>query len=261
MARYARKQSNNGIYHVMLRGINQSQLFYDNEDRKVFLKRLARFKEEDAFLLYAYSLMGNHIHLLLKEGADTLALIIKRLTVSYASWFNAKYSRSGYLFQGRYKSEPVEDEAYLLTVFKYIHHNPIKIGEAIDSWTSYNDYISFPELVDTDFILDMFSADKTDARKRLRQFLNESMPEEAGILGVPKPKTLNDEEATQRIKILANLTACNELARLDRARQNRALALLKREGFTIGQISRLTGIIAPPIKQCVFPQRISCVLC
>jgi len=54
--------------------------------------------------------------------------MIKKLGISYAYWYNWKYKRSGYLFQDRYKSEPVEDDAYLLTVFRYIHHNPIKIG-------------------------------------------------------------------------------------------------------------------------------------
>jgi len=242
MARYARKQSSSGIYHVMLRGIDQTQLFYDNEDRQAFLKRLARFKNEGAFQLYAYSLMGNHIHLLIKAESEELALIVKRLTVSYAAHFNAKYNRSGYLFQGRYRSEPIENEAYLLTAFKYIHQNPIKIGKAIDSWTSYNDYFNIPELVDVYFVLDMFSTDKAEARERLRQFLNESMPEDDNLLGIPKLKTLSDEEAAERIKVLANLTACNELARFDRAMQNQLLDLLKRKGFTIRQISRLTGI-------------------
>jgi REP element-mobilizing transposase RayT len=242
MARQAREVSANRIYHVMLRGINQTELFYDSDDRKAFLQRLKRFKDKGAFELYAYALMGNHVHLLLREGTDTLALIIKRLTVSYSYAFNAKYLRSGYLFQGRYKSEPVDDDTYLLTVFKYIHHNPIKIGKSIDSWTSYNDYMKTPELVDTGFILDIFADTGGSAQEQLRQFLDVALPEDTDIFGEARPKKLTDEVAIARIKGIANLDRCNKLAELDKASRDEILVCLKREGFTVRQLSRLTGI-------------------
>jgi len=242
MARHARVISSSKIYHVMLRGIDHAALFYDNNDRVAFLERLARFKGKDAFELFAYSLMGNHVHLLLKEGTDTLALIVKRLAVSYSHAFNAKYSRSGYLFQGRYKSEPIEDDAYLLTVFKYIHHNPIKIGEGIESWTSYNEYMDSPTLVDTDFILGMFSNTKSKAQELLREFLGVALPESTDIFGEARPKSLSDEEAITRIREISGLSSCNRLAELDKASRNQMLARLKKEGFTVRQLSRLTGI-------------------
>lgn len=116
MAAQPRRLSESGFYHVMLRGINQTQLFYEDEDYYAFLESLGRFEEDCAFGLMAYSLMGNHIHLLIKVKEAGLSLIIKKLALSYSHWFNAKYDRSGYLFQGRFKSEPVEDDAYFLTV-------------------------------------------------------------------------------------------------------------------------------------------------
>jgi REP element-mobilizing transposase RayT len=226
----------------MLRGINHAELFYDSDDKAAFLERLARFKAAGAFELYAYSLMGNHVHLLVKEGADSLALIIKRLTVSYSFRYNKKYERSGYLFEGRYKSEPVEDDAYLLTVFKYIHHNPVKIGESIASWTSYNDYADAPVLVDVGFILSLFADSKPKAQERLKQFLSEALPEGTDIFGEARPGSLTDEEAIPRIKEIAGLGSCNLLAGLDKASRDQTLARLKGEGFTVRQLSRLTGI-------------------
>jgi REP element-mobilizing transposase RayT len=104
MPRIARTKSESGIYHVMLRGINQTQLFYDDDDRKAFIEVLERYRHECRFKLYAYSLMGNHVHLLLKEEGTGLADIIKRIALSYSARFNRKYERNGYLFQGRYKS-------------------------------------------------------------------------------------------------------------------------------------------------------------
>jgi len=76
--------------------------------------------------------MGNHIHLLLKEGKESLATSMKRISTSYVYYYNWQYDRKGHLFQDRYKSEPVEDDAYFLTVLRYIHQNPLKAGLSDD---------------------------------------------------------------------------------------------------------------------------------
>ena len=143
---------------------------------------------------------------------------------------------------GKVKSEPIEDDTYLLTVFKYIHHNPIRIGEGIGSWTSYNGYMNSPALVDTGFILGMFSNTKSKAQELLREFLGVALPEGTDIFGEARPKSLDDEEAAARIEEISGLSSCNRLAELDKASRNQMLARLKKEGFTIRQLSRLTGI-------------------
>jgi len=226
----------------MLRGINQTQLFYDSEDRQVFLKRMERFKDKSSYQLFAYALLGNHVHLLMKEDALPLAQTIKSLTVSYSYYFNAKYDRSGYLFQGRFKSEPVDEDSYLLTVFKYIHHNPLKIGKRIDLWTSYNDYLKAPVLVDTDFILGMFSGNKAQALSQLVEFLDVPLPEETDFFGLAKPKSMPDTLAIEAIKQIGAVGSCTELAQLQKADRDPILACLKAKGLTIRQLSRLTGI-------------------
>ena len=157
MPRQARRKSESGIYHIILRGINQQQIFADEEDSLWFLETLSKYKEQCGYEIYAYCLMSNHVHILLKEGKENLTLVLKRIAGSYVYWYNWKYHRSGHLFQDRFKSEPVEDDAYFLTVIRYIHQNPVKAGicRNIDGYkfSSYNEYINNATLIDTDFCL------------------------------------------------------------------------------------------------------------
>lgn len=123
MPRSARRQSETNLYHVMLRGNGQRHIFQDEEDNEQFIQRLNECKVVSGFEVYAYCLMGNHVHLLLRvnpKGED-LSQIFRRFGARYVYWYNAKYRRIGQLFQDRYKSEVVEDEAYMLTVLRYIY--------------------------------------------------------------------------------------------------------------------------------------------
>ncbi|MBE6563266.1 MAG: hypothetical protein E7660_05975 [Ruminococcaceae bacterium] len=126
MPRQARIKSKSGIYHVMLRGINQQQIFEEPEDYYKFLEIVEEYKAVSEFELYAYCLMGNHIHLLIKENKEPIEQIFKRIGGKFVYWYNIKYQRVGHLFQDRFKSEPVETNDYLLTVIRYIHQNPLK---------------------------------------------------------------------------------------------------------------------------------------
>ena len=128
MPRAQRKKSSTGIYHLVARGIGQGLIFEQDEDYAQFLSFLRETKKQSCFTLYAYCLMGNHFHLLLKEGAEPISLVFKRLGVRYAQWFNRKYERSGHLFQNRFGSEPVEADAYFLTVLLYLYQNPVNAG-------------------------------------------------------------------------------------------------------------------------------------
>ena len=128
MPRQAKKKSNTGIYHVMARGINRQDIFEDEEDYIKFIDTLKTYKAVCGYKLYAYCLMGNHFHLLVKVEQEDLDLIFKRVLCSYVYWYNWKYQRVGHLFQDRYKSEAVEDESHFLVVMRYILQNPVKAG-------------------------------------------------------------------------------------------------------------------------------------
>ncbi len=143
MARIAREKSSTGIYHVMLRGIDKRDIFLDDEDRTVFIEKMIKVKEATDFTLYAYCLMDNHVHLLMKESEE-IGVSIKRLAVSYVHFHNDKYERTGHLFQSRFKSEPVETESYFINLARYIHQNPVKahiVNRGSDYlWSSYLQY-------------------------------------------------------------------------------------------------------------------------
>ncbi len=128
MPRQARKKSESGIYHIMLRGINQQQIFEDEEDNTKFIQVLKDCKAVSEYKILAYCLMGNHVHILIKIEKEPIEQVFKRICGRYVYWYNVKYQRVGHLFQDRFKSEPVEDDAYLMTVIRYIHQNPVKAG-------------------------------------------------------------------------------------------------------------------------------------
>ena len=137
MARQLRKQSATGIHHVILRGINRQMIFEDAEDYRVFihyLHQVVRPKDEQGQSLpayatfYAYCLMTNHVHLLIREGAENLSSSVKRIAAAYARYYNNKYQHYGHLFQDRFKSEPVNEADYFFTLLRYIHQNPVAAG-------------------------------------------------------------------------------------------------------------------------------------
>lgn len=128
MVRTAREKSESEIYHAMIRGINKQHIFQDDEDRIRFISIIKHYSDIDVYSLYAYCLMDNHVHILLKEGEHDISSAMKRISASYVLWYNKKYGRCGHLFQDRFKSEPVNSDAYLLTVLRYIHRNPIAAG-------------------------------------------------------------------------------------------------------------------------------------
>lgn len=129
MPRHSRTKSGTRIYHVVIKGADRQLLFEETKDYMKYLEILEYYKQECNFEIFAYCLMSNHIHLLIRHSIDcSLQTIFRRLNTTYAIWFNMKYNRTGFVQNDRFFSEPVEDEKYLLTVVKYIHFNPTKAG-------------------------------------------------------------------------------------------------------------------------------------
>lgn len=158
MARLARRLSSTGIYHIIFRGVNRYNIFEEEYDYKKILEIILDLKENMEFEIYAYCLMSNHVHLIIKEKTlGQISLIMKRMLTRYAGWFNKKYDRSGILIANRFKSEPVETDDYLITLSRYIHQNPIKGGlsPSVDkyNWSSFKEYSGNSYIVDTNFIL------------------------------------------------------------------------------------------------------------
>jgi REP element-mobilizing transposase RayT len=110
----------------MARGIERRKIFWDDKDRSLFLERLAAILEETQTQCYAWTLIPNHFHLLLRTGLTPLSTVMRRLMTGYAVTFNIRHRRAGHLFQNRYKSVICEEDPYLLELIRYIHLNPLR---------------------------------------------------------------------------------------------------------------------------------------
>ncbi len=243
MARNFRKKSKIGIYHVMLRGINKQIIFEGDTDKRKFIKVIRERKEICNFQLFSYCLMDNHVHLLLKETEEGVSNIVKRISSSYALWFNFKYQRCGSLFQ-RFRSENVETKDYFLRVIRYIHQNPLKAGVASNvfenKWTSIHEFFNAGGMVDTDTVLKQFSKDETDTISNFKNFMEETNEDE--FLDVFDFIKKTDSEV---ISILNQMGIENVamLQQMGKKERNAVLSELKNmEGISVRQLSRITGI-------------------
>jgi REP element-mobilizing transposase RayT len=237
--RTARKKSQTGIYHVMLRGINQQQIFEDSEDYEKFLEVLEASKSASCFELYAYCLMGNHLHLLLKTLIEDMDQIFKRIGARYVYWYNWKYRRTGHLFQDRFKSECVEDDKYFLTVLRYIHQNPVKANlcDAIEEyrWSSYHEYLGNSKLVDTRFPLELIGLDE------FIRYSN-STNNDCCLEYAEKTFRLTDAEAKAIMREVCECDTVEAFQKLGLQGRDASIMKLSAKGVSIRQINRLTGV-------------------
>jgi len=246
MARTAREKSDSGIYHIMLRGIDKQLILEDDEDNQRLKEILYQCKEISGYKLYAYCFLGNHIHLLLKTEKESLAQIFKRIGARYVYYFNQKYKRSGHLFQDRFKSEPIDDDSYFLTVLRYIHNNPVKAGlskiAAGYQWSSYNEYIKLNNLVDVEFVFGIINRDEF---VRLHNELDLD-----SVLDVREDNfRITDSEALIIVKEVCGIDRRSDILGLDIAKRNLFIKTLRGKGLSIRQISRVTGVSKGTIER------------
>lgn len=251
MARKQRIKSRSGIYHVMMRGINRQTIFEDDQDKWRFLETVRRFKSISNYSIFAYCLMDNHVHLLLRESNESLSTAIKRISSSYVYWYNEKYERSGHLFQGRFKAEVVETPAYFLTVLRYIHQNPLKAGLTVDvfasAWTSVNEYIGQTHMVDIDFGLNLFSTDRNQAISLYKAYMKE-LNDDQCLEDIVQAR-VSDDDVRSYLSILG-IENKSSLQQMDRDKRNTILAKLKKiEGTSLRQLARITGISKSVIQR------------
>ena len=121
-------------YHVMARGNERKNIFRNASDYRKFLKIIKDASDKYSFSLYAYSLMTNHYHLLIRIEHPNLSTIMQYINTRYGIYFNLRYKRNGHLFQSRFKSVIVEHGQFLLEVMRYMHLNPLRAGmvESLD---------------------------------------------------------------------------------------------------------------------------------
>ena len=172
------------LQHVIVRGIERSEIFLDDNDRQRFVDRFDRLLVETETDCYAWALIPNHFHLLLRCKRVELSRFMRRLLTGYAVYFNFRHNRSGHLFQNRYKSILCEEEPYLLDLVRYIHLNPLRAG-LVERYEELCRYPYSGQSVilghwkrgwqETDYVLGMFAEKRSTAMRRYREFVEEGI--------------------------------------------------------------------------------------
>jgi putative transposase len=251
MPRKGRKKSRSGVYHIMLRGINRQTIFEDDEDRHKFLETLKNYKDISGYELYSYCLMDNHVHLLMREIEEPIAVAIKRISSCYVYWYNLKYERIGHLFQERFKSENVESSAYFLTVLRYIHQNPLKAGLANSvwecKWTSIYEYVNKVKMVDIDVGLRLFSEERKMALPKFKEYMQQHNQDQC-LDDVVRVR-LSDREVKEHLTNIG-ITSISHFQQLEKEERDQVLVMLKGlKGVNLRQLSRITGISKSVIQR------------
>lgn len=205
MARHQREKSKSGYYHIMIRGNERMNIFQDEEDKLRFIETLYEKKQVNRFSLHAFCLLDNHAHLMISEGVEDVARVMKRITVSYVYYFNKKYKRVGHLFQDRFRSEIVEDDSNLLALARFIHQNPVKAGIVKSvgdyKWSSYTCYLNesnyFSKVVETEKVSGLFSDDKSSAIRCFEEYMNEEAQET--FIDLVEDVEVMDEETAKKL--------------------------------------------------------------
>ena len=186
MPRQARLDTPGALHHIMVRGINRSNIFDDDEDRSLFLTHLGQNILETQSSLYAWVLMETHVHLLVRSGPQGISALMRKLLTWYAQYYNRRHRRTGHLFENRYKSILCEEENYLLALVRYIHLNPVrarlvKTMEELDlyPWSGHRMIIGKEEYpwMDRAYILSQFSRTKRKGIRAYHRFVRDGLAE------------------------------------------------------------------------------------
>ena len=162
MARKPRIEFPGAFYHVISRGNQRQTIFHDNTDYLAYLNRLEHYRKRYNITVYAYTLILNHVHLLVKTQETPLSKFMQGLQFTYTRYYNQRYSKIGHLFQGRYKTILCDRDAYLLELVRYIHLNPARMRRSVDpwryKWSSHRGYLGegCPVRIETRFVLGQF---------------------------------------------------------------------------------------------------------
>ncbi len=268
MARPIRIEFHDGVYHIMSRGNAKAPIFLDDADRILFIDILAKTISVHKWLCQAYCLMNNHYHLLIETPEPNLSSGMHLLNGMYTQGFNKRHSRTGHVFQGRYKSIVIEKESYLLELTRYIVLNPVRAGYVDNPdtyrWSSFKataGLIQTPGFLHTDSILEHFGSSRKRSVRAFIDFIQKPADPPSAIIE-NKNHIIGSDSFMEKMKpYLLELKTSKEIPRKQRfagrpeleelfaqglkkkSERNRLISQAFREfGYTQKEISVLTGL-------------------
>ena len=241
MPRTPRSQSPTGCHHVTLRGSGRRIIFETDDDRRTFLALAGRCFSEAGIGVVAWCLMDNHVHFLLHDGRFELSRAMQRLSSRYAVRFNRATGHFGHVFQARFGSRAVRDDAQLLATLRYIHENPEKAGMCASAeypWSSHLDYAGERALAPLELECDMVLG-LLGGREAYQRFCQARYVVPPALADVGRP---SEQEAREVADTLLGPVELHEVATMDRPQRDASIRLLRSAGITCRQIERLTGV-------------------
>jgi len=265
MARKQREKSATGIYHVMLRGINKQDVFLDDNDFESMLNSLKEAKiqrgpdgkiiSEDCCTYYAYCILHNHLHLLIREGSISISELMKKIQDRFVIIYNRKYDRVGHLFQDRFASEPVNDVGYFYRLIRYIHRNPVKAMESMTpeeyKYSSWNEYLNFKTRIikGSDPLITQLFGGLCDVRnvvarfgfEELVEWVNEEVDDDCMDMDTfvqPMPEV----EAWERLQEISGVESVEHFKQLSPDLQVGCISQLVSEGASLRQAARMSSL-------------------
>lgn len=246
MSRKKRKYVDSEIYHIIIRGNNKQNIFYDDNDKIFLIKRIEKYSKQLDIKIFAYCLMENHVHIMIGNANKNMSKFMLKLNTSYSRTFNRKYDRVGHLFQGRYLSNPIENDSEFKTVIRYIFQNPIKVG--FDNFFKYkwNSVSLMNEnnnqtFIDKEYIYSIF-----DNQNNFYNFIIQKNNDVC--MDYENKYFLSDKSCYNLIRKIIEEENPLNIIRKNVEEQKKYIKKIKKLGIPINQISRITGISRYIIK-------------
>jgi len=215
MPRKARIDVEGALQHIIVRGIDRRKIFTDDTDRDAFVNRLGQVLMETHTDCFAWVLIPNHVHLLLRTGHTPIATVMRRLLTGYAVQFNRRHRRHGHLFQNRYKSILCQQDPYLLELVRYIHLNPLRAGLVAD-YKSLKGFVygghsavmgkCHNDWQNTEYVLSLFGQNVSKVRRLYSEFVKKGISDgkRPELVGGGLIRSLGGRAATKDLKRTKN---------------------------------------------------------
>lgn len=213
MARKPRIHYPGAVYHVILRGNAGQPIFFDDRDRYRLYLIVQSVVEKFGCRVHGFCFMTNHAHLVVQTGDISLSRIMQSLSLRYTKWINYTQSRTGHVFQGRYKALLLDADIYLMELVRYVHLNPVRAKMVISPddypWSGHHGYLGKEVLpwLTTDWVLSIFSTDIQKARKGYADFVADGIREERRVefhSGTCEGRILGGDNFTDEAFLKAN---------------------------------------------------------
>ena len=237
MPRSPRLASESGLYHVTMRGNAKADIFEGDAHRQHFTDLLSRYRDECHYVLLAWCLMDNHVHLVIDANDIDLSAALQKLATAYAVYYNREEDRVGHIFQSPFRSKPIDYEEQLVNTVRYVHQNPERAGicAAKDyKWSSYEEYAGKPWIVDTSMVMGIVNS--------AHELLNGVADPACVVRTSPRRASLCDADAQAMLAERLGIRSCVAIGSLPKRERNKMIQEASSLGLPVAQMARLFGL-------------------